>query len=216
MAPIRVLIADDHPPLRYGLRVLLEQDPGMQVIAEVSDGFSALQQIEYLQPDVAILDIRLPGQDGLEVARIVHAQGWPTRVLLLSAYAYDAYLQEAIAIGVEGYLLKNEELQIIVSAVRSVAQGLTVFSPALRDRIRSLQCESAEILTRRDLEILEQVARGKADKEIARHLGISERTVRHHLTQIFQKLQVRSRTEAVWVALRNGWISRLVDKPGQE
>jgi DNA-binding NarL/FixJ family response regulator len=188
----------------------------MQVIAEVSDGFSALQQIEYLQPDVAILDIRLPGQDGLEVARIVHAQGWPTRVLLLSAYAYDAYLQEAIAIGVEGYLLKNEELQIIVSAVRSVAQGLTVFSPALRDRIRSLQCESAEILTRRDLEILEQVARGKADKEIARHLGISERTVRHHLTQIFQKLQVRSRTEAVWVALRNGWISRLVDKPGQE
>jgi len=79
----------------------------MQVIAEVSDGFSALQQIEYLQPDVAILDIRLPGQDGLEVARIVHAQGWPTRVLLLSAYAYDAYLQEAIAIGVEGYLFRS-------------------------------------------------------------------------------------------------------------
>jgi DNA-binding NarL/FixJ family response regulator len=137
MAPIRLLIAGDHPPLRYGLRVLLEQDPGVRLIAEASDGFSALQQIECLQPDVAIPDIRLPGQGGLEVARIVRAQGWPTRVLPRSACAYDAYLQEAIAIGVEGYLLKNEELQTLVNveALRSDASSSDLILSPQRNRL---------------------------------------------------------------------------------
>lgn len=202
----RVLLADDHPSLRLGLRVLLETDPAFRVVAEAGDGEAALAAFERLQPDLAVLDIRLPRRSGLEVAREIRSRRPSTRILLLSAYDDPPLIEEAIAIGVEGYLLKTEDLAALAAAVRSVAQGGTAFSPTVLERIRTLR-QTPLRLTPREQAILSRVAAGWTNREIARHLGLSERTVEYHLERIFQKLGVRNRAEAVREALRHGWLS---------
>jgi DNA-binding NarL/FixJ family response regulator len=206
MEPIRVLVADDHPPLRLGLRALLERRPEVQVVAEAGDGETALAMLERLQPDVAILDIRLPRRDGLALAREIRRRGWPIRILLLSAYDDEALIREAMVVGVEGYLLKSEGLEAIAAAVQSVARGLTAFSPEILARARGLPERGGEGLTEREREILELVAEGLTRRAIAERLGISPRTVDYHLNQIFQRLGVSSRAAAVKEAMRRGWL----------
>jgi DNA-binding NarL/FixJ family response regulator len=206
MEPIRVLVADDHPPLRLGLRALLERRPEVQVVAEAGDGETALAMLERLQPDVAILDIRLPRHDGLALAREIRRRGWPIRILLLSAYDDEALIREAMVVGVEGYLLKSEGLEAIAAAVQSVARGLTAFSPEILARARGLPERGGEGLTEREREILELVAEGLTNRAIAQRLGLSPRTVEYHLGQIFQRLGVSSRAAAVKEAMRRGWL----------
>jgi DNA-binding NarL/FixJ family response regulator len=206
MEPIRVLVADDHPPLRLGLRALLERRPEVQVVAEAGDGETALAMLERLQPDVAILDIRLPRRDGLALAREIRRRGWPIRILLLSAYDDEALIREAMVVGVEGYLLKSEGLEAIAAAVQSVARGLTAFSPEILARARGLPERGGEGLTEREREILELVAEGLTNRAIAQRLGLSPRTVEYHLGQIFQRLGVSSRAAAVKEAMRRGWL----------
>lgn len=206
MGPIRVLVADDHPPLRLGLRALLERRPEVQVVAEAGDGETALAMLETLQPDVAILDIRLPRRDGLALAREIRRRGWPIRILLLSAYDDEALIREAMAVGVEGYLLKSEGLEAIAAAVQSVARGLTAFSPEILARVRGLPERGGGGLTEREREILELVAEGLTNRAIAQRLRLSPRTVEYHLGQIFQRLGVSSRAAAVKEAMRRGWL----------
>ncbi len=206
MEPIRVLVADDHPPLRLGLRALLERRPEVQVVAEAGDGETALALLERLQPDVAILDIRLPRRDGLALAREIRRRGWPIRILLLSAYDDEALIREAMVVGVEGYLLKSEGLEAIAAAVQSVARGLTAFSPEILARARGLPERGGGGLTEREREILELVAEGLTNRAIAQRLGLSPRTVEYHLGQIFQRLGVSSRAAAVKEAMRRGWL----------
>ena len=206
MEPIRVLVADDHPPLRLGLRALLERRPEVQVVAEAGDGETALAMLETLQPDVAILDIRLPRRDGLALAREIRRRGWPIRILLLSAYDDEALIREAMVVGVEGYLLKSEGLEAIAAAVQSVARGLTAFSPEILARARGLPERGGGGLTEREREILELVAEGLTNRAIAQRLGLSPRTVEYHLGQIFQRLGVSSRAAAVKEAMRRGWL----------
>ncbi|WP_376793286.1 response regulator [Thermoflexus sp.] len=202
--PVRVLLADDHPLLRLGLRILLSTLPDFEVVGEAGDGETALVLLERLQPDVAVLDIRLPRRDGLALAREIRRRGWPIRVLLLSAYEDEALIQEAMAVGVEGYLLKQEGMEAIAAAVQSVARGLTSFSPQIRAKAQALALLKG--LTEREREILKLVAEGLTDRAIAHRLGISPRTVGYHLGQIFQRLGVNNRAAAVREAIRRGWL----------
>jgi DNA-binding NarL/FixJ family response regulator len=199
---IRVLLADDHPTLRVGLRVLLEQAPDIEVVGEANSGEEALAQIEALQPDVVVLDCQLPDIEGPEVAREIQRRGWSTRVLALSAYTDEAYVRGMLGAEAVGYLLKNEAPEVIVAAVRKAARGEGYFSPPVVAKISAWargEEPQPDELTERELEVLRLVARGLTNKEIAHVLQIKERTVEFHVTNILAKLGVASRVEAaVW------------------
>ncbi len=204
---IRVLLADDHPSLRMGLRVLLEQERDIAVVAEAGDGREALKQIESLCPDVAVLDCQLPVMNGVAVAMHIQQRALPTRVLALSAYADEQYVRGMIAAKAVGYLLKDEAPSVIIAAVRAAARGEGWFSANVAAQIAEWANENQE--TRRDLSerewnVLHRVAAGKSNKVIARELHIVERTVEFHLNNIFKKLQVSSRLEAALWAKEHG------------
>lgn len=205
---IRVLLADDHPALRMGLRVLLDQSPDITVIAETGNGVEALAQIEALRPEVAVLDCLLPGLSGPEVAAASRQRGLPTRVLALSGYRDEPYVQGMIAAGAMGYLLKEEAPSAIVTAVRAVARGESLWTPdqiASARRWEEIETRWAS-LTGREQQVLLLVAKGKSNKEIARELKIQIRTVEAHLTNLLQKLNLTSRQEAAAFA----WQHKLV------
>ncbi len=207
---IRVLLADDHPALRVGLRVLLDQAPDVEVVGEAGSGEEALAQIETLQPDVAVLDCLLPSLAGAEVAAKVQRQGLPTRVLALSAYEDEKYVRGMLEAGAVGYLLKSEAPERIVAAVRAAARGEGYFSPAVAAQmaawVRGEGREGAG-LTERELEVLRLMARGWDNRRIAQELVISEGTVKNHVTNIYAKLGVRSRAGAVAWAWQQGLVS---------
>ena len=199
---IRVLLADDHPALRVGLRVLLEHAPGVTVVGEAGNGQEALAQIAGLRPDVVVLDCQLPDMAGAEVAAEVRRQGLTARILALSAYRDEKYVRAMLAAGAVGYLLKDEAPAAIVSAVQAAARGQGWFSPAAIAQVagwaRGERPQQAG-LTEREREVLHLVARGKTNKEIAIALGVAERTVEFHVGNVLGKLGVASRVEAaVW------------------
>ena len=200
--PIRVLLADDHPALRMGLRVLLEQSPEISVMAEAGSGPEALRQITALQPDVAILDCQLPGMTGAAVAAEARQRGARTRILALSAYQDEQYVQGMLSAGAVGYLLKEEAPGVIVSAVQAAARGQGWFSPAIAAQVAAWvrgERSSGAHLTEREWEVLHLVVRGRSNKEIAHALCITERTVEFHIGNILSRLGVGSRVEAaVW------------------
>ncbi|GCE21467.1 response regulator [Dictyobacter kobayashii] len=222
--PIQVLIVDDHPLMRKGIRMTLEEvSEDFGLVGEADDGASALRQVAELRPDVVLMDIRMPGMDGLEALEHIRTQHPGVAVILLTTYNDDELVLRGLSAGAHGYLLKDCELEVLLAAIRSAAQGQVLLSPELLQRaLMAAQPETsmprqppmpqasrkkyANDLTERELTILSAVARGERNKEIAHQLGISERTVLAHLTTIFAKLQVDSRTAAVAVALQQGLI----------
>ena len=205
---IRVLLVDDHPPFRIGMRVLLEQHAAITVVGEASTGAETLRLTTQLQPDVVVLDCQLPDLDGPAVAAALRAQDVPVRVLALSAYDDLKYVRGLLAAGATGYLLKNEAVEVVVAAVQAAAQGRAFFSATVAAQLANLARPEpmVEPPTAREREVLGELAQGRTNAEIARQLGISERTVRFHIENLFGRLNVENRVEAVMKAMQVGWI----------
>ena len=206
--PIRVLLADDHPALRVGLRVLLDRAPDIEVVCETGDGPETLAQIEALRPDVVVLDCELPGMPGAEVAGQVRQRGLQTRVLALSAHSDERYVQGMLGAGAAGYVLKEEAPEIIAEAVRAAVRGEAYFSPPVAARAAAwARGELPGGLTERELEVLQLLADGLSNKEIAQALSVTVRTANFHVGNILHKLGAISRVEAVVWAKDHGVVA---------
>ncbi|MBX3011445.1 MAG: response regulator transcription factor [Caldilineaceae bacterium] len=207
MKKIRVLMIDDHPIVRSGIRMLLEQAGDIEVVGEAERGDDAVGLIKRLKPDVLLLDMEMPGKTGVEVAREVEAAQLPVRVLALSAHDDEEYILNLLANGAAGYLTKEEALDTIVDAVQGVANGEEGWlsrraAARMATMTRKRQRDIIE-LTDREEEVLKLVAEGWTNNRIAAELGLSERTVRFHLTNIYDKLGITSRAEAIsWAVKR--------------
>jgi DNA-binding NarL/FixJ family response regulator len=202
--PVRVVIVDDHALVREGTIQLLQQAPDLEVVGQAGSGEEAMIVLELRRPDVALVDVNLPGMSGLELARLAAASLPKIRILVLSAYDDYAYVTEALEIGVSGYLLKTVSARELVDAVRAVADGVFVLDRAVSDRLtRRKRNDSVNVgaLTRRETDVLELLARGRSNKQMANELGLSLRTVEGHVSNVLAKLGVQSRTEAVAYAL---------------
>jgi DNA-binding NarL/FixJ family response regulator len=194
---ILVLIVDDHALHRDGTRRILEQHPDMEVIGEAESGELALVLINQLRPSVVLMDIRLPGINGIEMTRRIHARHPDVRVLVISAYEEDEYVRGALEAGAAGYLSKTAPGRELVEAVRAVAAGTTVLQSGLLAPFLVGRNNATDGLTERELSVLQLLANGLLNKQVASHLGISTRTVERHCDHIYAKLGVKSRTEAV-------------------
>lgn len=208
---LRVILADDHAVVRAGIRQFLETDPDLRVVAEAENGQEACRLIDDLRPDVAVLDVQMPGMSGIEVVRWVRARQIPAGLLVLTAYDDDPYVQAVLRAGANGYVLKTSTPEEIIQAVRDVHEGKLVLDAALTRRFVSKMIGGqepalVEPLTERELEIITLAGKGLTNKAIGIQLGISDRTVQNHLAHIFGKLQAASRTEAVMRAVSLGLI----------
>ena len=199
---IRVLLVDDHPVVRSGLAGLLGGEPDIEVVGEASDGSEGVERAEALQPDVVLMDLRMPVMDGVEATTRIVAAGGP-RVLVLTTYDTDADILRAVEAGATGYLLKDTPRDALVDAVRSASRGETVLAPPLAAKLMR-QVRSNDQLTPRELEVLALVSRGMSNGDIAEELFIGEATVKTHLLHAFDKLGVSDRTAAVTTAMRLG------------
>ena len=205
--PIRVLLADDHPTVRVGLRVLLERAPDIEVVAEAEGGQETLALIEELMPDVAVVDCELPDIEGPQVAAEVERLCPQVRVLALSAHDDERYVRGMLDAGAVGYLLKEEAPEAIVAAVRAAARGEGYFSPGVAGKVEAwARGEPPGGLTEREFEVLRLLAEGLTNREIAQTLDIVERTVSFHVSNILEKLDVLSRVEAAMWAKDQGII----------
>lgn len=209
---IRVILADDHQVVRRGIRDFLTENGDIEVVAEAEDGDQAVRLIEQYQPDVAVLDIQMPGRSGIDVVRWVRQRGLPVGLLILTAYDDDPYLVAALEAGTNGYVMKTADAPEIVRAVRAVHEGKSVLDPTIVHRLMQVVGGGGEAplpaaeLTSRELSVLEEAARGLTNKAIGLMLGISDRTVQGHLRNIFEKLHVTNRTEAVVRAVQLGML----------
>ena len=211
---IRVILADDHALVREGTRRLLEAESDVEVVAEAASGEEAVEAVQRLHPDIAIIDIAMPGIGGIQATREIKTSCPETAVLILSAYDDEPYLIALLEAGAAGFLLKNVHGQELLNAIHAVSRGESVLPPLLAEKMmRRLSTQAdptprtSDLLSERELDVLRLAARGLANKEIARRMGLSIRTVHSHLANIFTKMHVGSRTEAVLLALREGIIS---------
>jgi len=211
---IRVLLADDHALVREGTRRLIETESDLEVVAEAASGEEAIEKARQLRPDIAIMDIAMPGIGGIEATRAIKAECPETAILVLSAYDDEPYLVALLEAGAAGFLLKNINGHELVEAIRAVARGESVLLPELSQKVlRRLSDRPAapqhppDVLSEREFDVLRLAARGLPNKEIARRMNLSIRTVHSHLANIFMKMHVGSRTEAVLLALRQSMIS---------
>ncbi|MFA1537892.1 response regulator [Actinomadura monticuli] len=201
MADITLLIVDDHPVVRDGLRGMFAATAGFEVLAEAADGREAVALAEELRPDVVLMDLRMPGGGGVEAITELVRRGLPCKVLVLTTYDTDTDTIPAIEAGATGYLLKDAPREELFDAVRAAAEGRTVLSPAIASRLVSrVRDPRGGSLSARELEVLRLVARGTGNREIAAELFISEATVKTHLTHIYAKLDVNDRAAAVATA----------------
>ena len=201
---IRVLVADDHPVVRTGLSAVIIEQGDLEVVAEAENGERAVALFREHRPDVVLMDLRMPVMDGVEAIRTITAEFPAARILALTTYEGDADIRRALEAGARGYLLKDMLLTEVISAVRAVRRGERVIPAAVATRLAEFP-ERSE-LSERELEVLQLVARGLSNKEVARAIGRTDETVKIHLKNIFAKLDVADRTEAVTVALTRGLI----------
>jgi DNA-binding NarL/FixJ family response regulator len=202
---IRLVIADDHLVVRTGLRAMLGAEPDIDVIGEATTGVQAIDLVDRLRPDVVLMDLRMPEIDGVAATARIREQHPEVHVLVLTTYDTDADILKAIEAGATGYLLKDATREELFRAVRAAATGASVLAPAVASRLMDRQrAPGHEALSAREIEILEHVAQGRTNKEIAAALFVSEATVKTHLLHIFAKLDVQDRTQAVTVALDRG------------
>lgn len=212
-APITVLLADDHALVREGTRRLLEAEPDIRVVAEAGDGLEAVTQTGEMRPAVVIMDIAMPGMSGIEATRQIKGRHPNVAVLALTAYDDEQYVLALLDAGAAGFLLKDVRGEELVAAVRAVHRGESVLQPRIAQRAllraisRRSPTPSAPPLSEREMEVLREAARGLPNKDIAKRLNLSVRTIHTHLGNAFNKLGVGSRTEAVLLALRRGWIA---------
>ncbi|MFF5142302.1 response regulator [Streptomyces sp. NPDC013157] len=206
--PISLLIVDDHPVVRDGLRGMFESAPGFTVLGEASNGAEAVTLAGTLDPDVILMDLRMPGGGGVDAIRELTRRGARAQVLVLTTYDTDSDTLPAIEAGATGYLLKDAPREELFTAVRAAAQGRTVLSPAVASRlvsaVRTPAAPGNEPLSAREREVLTLVARGTSNREIARELFISEATVKTHLTHLYAKLGVNDRAAAVATGYQRG------------
>jgi DNA-binding NarL/FixJ family response regulator len=205
---IRILIADDHPVVRDGLRGMLASEADFEVVGEAASGAEAVLRTERERPDVVLMDLQMPGVDGATATAEIAKRFPDTRVLVLTTYDSDADILRAVEAGATGYLLKDAPRERLFPAIRSAARGETVLAPTVATRlVNRMRVPAEEALTSREIEVLELVARGSSNADVAASLFISEATVKTHLLHIFGKLGVDDRTAAVVSALERGIIA---------
>lgn len=209
---IKVMITDDHVLMREGIKQLLEFDGSVKVIAEAADGVECIEKLKTVKPDVLLLDINMPNKNGIEVLQEIKKKKWNIKILILTVHNEIEYLLKAVDIGVDGYILKDSESAELKKAIQHIISGENYIQPslipALNSRLvnRDIDKEKIESLTKRELEVLIQVANGMFNKEIAVALDISERTVKNHMSNIFKKIDVNDRTQAAVFAIKNDLI----------
>ena len=209
---IRVLVADDQSMVRAGLRLLLSREEGIEVVAEAGNGRDAVARAARFDPDVVLMDIRMPELDGLEATRQILAANPSTRVIVLTTFNLDEYVYEALRFGASGFVLKDDPPEQLIAAVRTVAAGDALLSPTVtRHVIRQFTRlnhrtppAAVQTLTGRELEVFRLIARGLSNAEIARELFISDTTVKTHVTRLLQKLELRDRAQAIVLAYQTG------------
>jgi DNA-binding NarL/FixJ family response regulator len=204
---IRLIVVDDHPVVRDGLKGMLASQPDLEVAGEAANGEEAVALAGRLHPDVVLMDLRMPVLDGVTATRRIREQ-WPRMpVLVLTTYDADSDIMRAVEAGAKGYILKDAPREELFRAIRLVAQGQPYLAPSVATRLMSrVRTQGAETMSAREVEVLSLVSRGASNKEIARHLRLSEATIKSHLLHIFAKLGVNDRTQAVTLAVRRGII----------
>ena len=208
----RVLIADDQTLFRRGLARLLEEDPRIALVGQATDGHDAVQKTAALSPDVVLMDLRMPGLDGAEATQQIIRDHPEVKVLILSTFEADSYVLQALRAGASGYILKDAEPAAIASSIMSVLSGERVMAGAVANRVLDMLTGSStpkefyDGLTAREVEILKLMAKGQANKQIAFNLKISEKTVRNHISHIYEKLQIYDRAQAVLYAVRKALV----------
>ncbi len=216
MDKIRVLLAEDHTIVRKGISGFVKRQPDMEVVGEVGDGEEAIKMTAELQPDIVVMDIVMPNLNGIDATKRIKELYPSVAVLILTAYDYDQYIFALLEAGAAGYLMKGARVSELIDAIRAVYAGESILHPVIArrviDRMKSLtpkfsELQEAEALSGRELEVLKLTAKGISNKEIAEQLFLSQRTVQAHLGNIFNKLGVASRTEAVLYGLRRGWFT---------
>lgn len=210
MDGIRILLADDHPLIREGLRRILEMDPQIEVVGEVGDGQGAINKTRILDPDVVLMDLKMPGTDGVEASRVIRREFPEIRIIILTV-ADDDDMLEVIRAGASGYLLKDVEPGELLKAIHTVYEGRPAFHPIVTSRLLGeynrlsmpvRKDDEISMLTEREKEVLGLIAQGESNKNIAHKLFISEKTVKNHITSIFRKLKVEDRTQAAIFAIK--------------
>ena len=205
MSPIRLLIVDDHPVVRDGLRGMLAGEPDLHVVGEASDGNEALALVGSLQPDVILMDLRMPGLGGAAAIRKLAEQGAKARVLVLTTYDSDSDVVPALEAGATGYLLKDAPREQLVRAIRAAARDEAVLAPSVATRlVTQMRSPAQEALSERELEVLTLISQGETNRGAAARLFISEATVKTHLLHIYAKLDVNDRAAAVAVGYERG------------
>lgn len=210
---IKVMLADDHILVREGIKQLLEFDGSIEVIEQANDGFECLDKLNTVRPDILLLDINMPKMNGIEVLQELKARKDPLKVLILTVHSEVEYLVKAVDIGANGYILKDSDSSELKQAIIDITNDDSYIQPSLIPSLnsrlinRDLDKEKLDALTKREVEILAQVASGMFNKEIANNLSISERTVKNHISNIFKKIDVSDRTQAAVFAIRNNIIT---------
>lgn len=215
MEKIRVLIADDHPLLRQGLRQTLELSDELEVVGEAADGKVTVELAAALQPDVILMDITMPGMNGVDASREIKERFPDMGIIILTIHDTEEYLMEAVRVGVNGYVLKDIEPEGLLRAIQACHRGETYLQPTLAGKLMSgvsrreqegRSQDPFEVLTERELEVLRLMSEGVSNREIGLRLYIAEKTVKNHTTNIFRKMGVSDRTQAVIEAIRRGWV----------